>query len=141
MDPLSLGVLLGIYNGAKTPEEIARLLNVDKDSVEEAIRELVERGLVKVEEKKILFFKNKELKLTREGYNTLMAALERVKPQLQKARELIVQGREEEAFALLDAAGLGLFASLLLPLMLGGILALPFLDHEHHSHIHPGEPF
>ena len=141
VDSLSLAVLLSIYRGIKSPSEMASLLNVDEDSIKEVLKELEEKGLIKYEEQKILFFTRKVPKLTREGYNTIMAALEKIKPQLLEARNLLVQGREDEALELLSAVGLGLVAPLVLPLLLGSILFAPVPLTEHHSHIHPGQPF
>ena len=120
---------------------MASLLNVDEDSIKEVLKELEEKGLIKYEEQKILYCKRKVPKLTREGYNTIMTALDKIKPQLVEARKLIAQGREEEALELLSAVGLGLVAPLVLPLLLGSVLFFPLAPAEHHSHIHPGQPF
>ncbi len=142
IDPLSLAILLSVYNGIKSPERIAEYLNVDSESVKEAMKELEEKGLLRREKKKFLIFESEDIKLTREGYNTLMVALERLKPKLEKVRELAASGREDEAIALLGAMGLGLLAPLLLPLILGGLfLPVAFGGNHNASHIHPGEPF
>jgi len=145
IDPLSLGILLGIYNGIKDVKKLASYLNVDEDSVKEALKELEEKGLVKREKKKIFIFEVQDLKLTREGYNTLMVALEKLKPKLEEVRKALIRGDEEQAVAALSAMGLGLLVPLLIPMLLGGFL-LPIgigfgVPHEHGSHIHPGDPF
>jgi len=142
IDSLSLGVLLAVYNGIKDPREIASRLNVDEESINEVIEELIEKGLLKKEEKKILFFKREDLKLTREGYNTLMTALERIRPKLEKAIEMVRRG-EGDLDDVLRLMGLG-FLLPLLPLMWGLFFtALPFGEDwgGEDSHIYPGEPF
>ncbi|UXD22908.1 hypothetical protein IPA_09530 [Ignicoccus pacificus DSM 13166] len=143
IDSLSLAVLFAIKNGLKDPKAIARELNVDEDSIREVIEELEDRGLIKVEKKKFLFFETSDVKLTREGYNTLLAALDKLKPKLEEARKIAVERGPDEAMAFLGAMGLGLLAPLLLPLLLGGIFTLPFMDPSggHNNNIHPGEPF
>jgi len=145
IDPLSLGILLGIYNGIKDVKKLASYLNVDEDSIKEALRDLEEKGLVKRDKKRILIFEIQDLKLTREGYNTLMVALERLKPKLEEVRKALARGDEEQAITMLGAMGLGLLVPLLIPMLLGGLL-LPIgiglgAPHEHGSHIRPGDPF
>ncbi len=142
IDSLSLAILFAIKNGLKDPRAIADELNVDVDSVYEAIEELKSKGLIKEEKKKFLFFETTDYKLTRDGYNTLMAALEKLKPKLEEVRQVAIEKGPDEAFALMGALGLGLLAPLLLPILIGGMLPLHLGGvNGDHNNIHPGEPF
>ncbi len=147
VDPLELAILALIKQSITDPKDIAEYLNVDVKSVEDAIKELKEKGLITEEEKNFLFFKSRTYKLTRKGYNTLITAIRKLKPQLLELKNILEREGEESAIRAMEAMGLGLLAPLLLPLLLGG-LVLPFFmidTHDgvggHDPHIPPGDPF
>ena len=140
VDPLSLAVLFAIKNGVKDPSKIARELNVDERSILEVIKELEEKGLIKNTKKKILFFEINDLRLTRDGYDTLIAALDKLKPKLEEVREVALSRGPEEAAALMNTIGLGMLVPFLLPLLLSGLF-IGFLPDDTHNNIHPHTPF
>jgi len=140
IDSLSLAILFAIKNGLKDPSKIALELNVDEDSVREVMKELEEKGLIKVNKRKILFFETYDVRLTREGYNTIMVALEKLKPKLEEVRKIAIERGPEEAAMMLSTLGLGLLVPFILPLLLGGVF-LGFPPDDTHNNIHPGTPF
>ena len=143
VDALSLAVLFAIKKGLRSPRRIAEALNVDEESIKEVVRELEEKGLIRTEKKKFLFLELQGLKLTREGYNTLLAALERLKPKLEEVKRIAIERGPEEATVFLGALGLGLLAPLLIPMIMGGLLTLPFadLEEQYNNNIYPGGLF
>ncbi len=147
IDPLELAVLALIKQSISDPKAIADYLNVDVRSIIETLEELKEKGLITEEEEKFLFFKMKKYKLTRKGYNTLVTAIKKLKPQLLEIKRILNEEGEESAIRAMEAMGLGLLAPLLLPLLLGGFL-IPFFVNGAHGdlgghdpHIPPGNPF
>ncbi len=105
MEPLEAAVLLAVSKGVNTVENLALLLNVDKEELGRVVEGLVAKGLLNVQVKGLIF-KRKVLTLTRAGYNLLPEASKKVKEIAEKAREVVRKVREqglsrEEAYGLL----------------------------------------
>ena len=96
LSPLEAAVLVAVARGARTPGEIARILNVSEEDVERVVDRLVAKGLLARVKKKILFVRRVELRLTEKGYNALPEAervLREAAERLRRAAEALRDSR------------------------------------------------
>ncbi len=87
LTPVEAAVLVAVARGARTTEEIARLLNLDSRDVQEVVDRLVARGLLARRKRKILFITREEIRLTRRGYDALPSAEEKLRDVAEKLRK------------------------------------------------------
>ena len=94
--PEYYAVLESLATGAKTVEEITRVVDMEPHDVEAVIPALMGHGLVERREKGLLF-KKEAYALTERGWELLYKWREEVKERVEKAAELRRAGRVEEA--------------------------------------------
>ncbi|AEM39334.1 hypothetical protein Pyrfu_1476 [Pyrolobus fumarii 1A] len=112
LSPLEAAILVAVARGVDDPREIAKLFNTRVEDVEDAIKRLAMRGLLEVEEKRILFLKRRRIRLTGKGLelvpeatrvleklaNTIRAGIEAVRGAPPSSVD-----RQEEAYPALPA--------------------------------------
>ncbi|MCS7121231.1 MAG: hypothetical protein NZ895_01320 [Archaeoglobaceae archaeon] len=68
-------VLVAVLKGTNDPKKVSSVLKVKLSEVEKILKNLEEKGLVKIEESKKLFFKSKKIYLTPKGNDKALKAL------------------------------------------------------------------
>jgi len=96
-------ILIAIANGAETPDQIARILRVDKSTVEDLLRKLEIEGFVKSEEKGKWVFKKRVYMLTERGFKRAQEALQRLQQVAEELKQKIAMGAQDEAVQLATA--------------------------------------
>jgi len=95
---LEAAVLVALAEGAETPDELAELLRVDRDSIVKVLEQLEAKGLVK-KERKGLIFKKTVYRLTEEGYEALEEASRKLREAAKELEELGKRLRKEHTGA------------------------------------------
>jgi len=94
--PEYYAVLESLATGAKTVEEITRVVDMEPHDVEAVLPALMGHGLVERREKGLLF-KKEAYALTERGWELLYKWREDVKERVEKVAELRREGRAKEA--------------------------------------------
>ncbi|RLF22204.1 MAG: hypothetical protein DRN15_01625 [Thermoprotei archaeon] len=116
LKPHEVAVLASIYRGIDTIDSISRELNLDKNDTIKILEKLMNKGLVKVELKGLIF-KKYHFKLTEKGLEALYDALDKVKNTVLKARDMLDKGRADEAQVIMKP-----YVDYLVPLLLLGLI-------------------
>jgi len=74
LTPAEAAALLAIHAGARNVDEVASLLNTDTDTARRLVERLRSKGLVEVEERRLLFIKRRRLRLTEKGLEAIPEA-------------------------------------------------------------------
>ncbi len=124
LTPAEAAALLAIHAGARDEKEVASMLNTDVETARRLVERLRSRGLVEVEERRILFIRRRRLRLTEKGLEAIPEArrvlLETVAARSARSEARHeTQGAEKAPSDAAMAPELGLPLLALLPLLLG----------------------
>ena len=122
-------VLLAVHRGARTPGEIAELLNASREDVERILERLEARGLVKLVERRRLLWRRREAVLTEKGLEAIPEA-ERLLVHAAEAARRAVEASRRGSGSAAAPAGAQVAAPLAFdaPWLLPALVALGFLE-------------